>query len=266
MDALRLPLEDRLGVLEALVRETLVPAEADGGGESAFALHDYSTLAAYFLLDLDQEGGVETFITPTLQKLLQQLSRSTTQQPRELRGQVRGRVLWAATYKARYSGDYDPDLFVCGEVRHRYDTPENQLLKYMMEQIMLCSKAVPPAIRQGMCYLPASETRASLFTGARLAQMETTMHLLWRNVRLHEITVPQQVTEFHLLRAETSRLEEYGLVARLFHRYRAVVLEPSWEELARVGRRVVPLPASLGEAEMPWVRLAARLMRAREGA
>jgi len=258
-------IHDRLAVVESLIRRALdpwlvTPAPQEISGPEA----DFATVAAYFLLDLGPDGGVELFIRRTLVRLVQQLSHSTEQLEVQYRGQVRGRVLWPATYKARYGEDYDPTRFVCREVHHRYDTLENQLLKYVMDQIGECLKAVPEVIRQGTCYLPATERRLSLSTAVRLGQMESVLNNLWRHVRLQEVTLPQRITEAHLLRAETSRTEEYALVAQVYRRYREVVLFPSWGSLVEIGQRVLPLPVRPGGAGEPWIELGATVLRARK--
>jgi len=252
----------RIEVLESLLRKTLSldPVEQLWGRFEAEI--DLAVAATFFLLSLEWPGGVERFITHSLERLLQQLSRSTERQQVECRGQVRGRIEWPATFKARYAQDYDPSRFVCREVRNRYDTPENQLLKFVMESIDECLKAVPAVVREGVCYLPDTETALSLVTATRLGRMEATMRRLWRNVRLQEIHVPESITEYHLLRAQTAQLEEYAQVARVYRHYQAIVLRPSRDSLVRVGRHVLPLPCRRGEAEDRWIRLGAAILRA----
>lgn len=91
--------------------------------------------ATYFLLDTSEQYDAETFITYTLGRLMRQLNHNTRQQPVVYQGRVRGRIMWPATFKAHYGQDYDPSRYVCREVRKQYDTPENQLLKYLIEQL-----------------------------------------------------------------------------------------------------------------------------------
>jgi hypothetical protein len=255
----------RIDVLEGLLRQILSLEPVVLPPRELFDPEtDLAVTSAFFLLGRDRHGGVEQFITHSLGRLLQQLSRSTERQQVEYRGQVRGRILWPATFKARYTQDYDPTRFVCKEVHSRYDTPENQLLKYVMERIDECLKAVPAAIWDGVCYLPVDETHVPLDTATRLGRMDAAMRLLWRNVRLREIDVPDSITEFHLLRAETAQLEEYARVAHVYRQYRDIVLIPSWNSLVRVGKRVLPLPGRRGEAENRWIRLGAAILCTQE--
>ena len=150
-------LESNFRVLQRLLRLHLDRPAVDVS--SLPLIPDFITCATYFVLApppfQDPGAGaarpsvrVEPFITTTLTRLLHQLNRSSEQRQQLYHGQVRGRVQWDATYKARYLGDFDRTIFVCREVHHRYDTPENQLLKYMIEEIEKCIQAIPPMITQ----------------------------------------------------------------------------------------------------------------------
>lgn len=220
-------------------------------------------LATYFLLDIDNDGNQSTvsFVTHTLSRLLHQLTRSTEQQPVLYEGRVRGRILWPATYKARYNDGFNPNRYVCRQVNQRFDTPENQLLKYLMVQISDNLRLVPETIRRGVYYQtgPGQPLRS---TAEPLGKIETSLNNLWRNVHLAEISTPDYVTEQHLLKAQTVRFEEYAHAAHLYRRYHALVLQPSWQTLQDVGQRVVCLPAQTGEWEDKWITLSATLLRA----
>jgi hypothetical protein len=282
-------LDQRLQVLECLLRRSLHPAI---DLRQTWGAHpDRVTAATYFILDLVSEttqassspqapqgqptqpalssadldfsrlAGVDPFVQHTLGRLLLQLSHHTEQRQEVYHGQVRGRILWNATYKARYSEEYNPATYVCAQVQHRFDTPENQLLKYLLEHIEDCLKAVPAEIRCGVCYLPEGEARLLQDTTQRLETLETAINRLKRSVRLREVTTPETISERHLLRAATARTEEYGAAAGLYGRYQRMVLQPSWEWLAEAARRVLPLPDRLTPASQRWVYLAADLMR-----
>jgi Domain of unknown function (DUF2357) len=252
---------DRLAVLEQLMAQTL-RLRATGRQTIAWPSPEpaFAVAATYFVLDLDRQGGVEWFIVHTLSRLVPQLLHSTEQQSVMYRGQVRGRILWPATFKARYTDDYDPSRFVCYEVRQRYDTPENQLLKYMIGQLTACLTAIPEAIRHGMCYLPADEQRVSIDTATRVGRMETTLHNLQRNVRWREITMPPCITEAHLMKAERALTADYTVVAHMYRRYYQIVLRPSWVSVYQIGQRVLPLPARPGSAKDAWIALGAAIL------
>lgn len=233
------------------------------------------TCATYFILDLVSAShpiavrdqglstltGVDPFIQLTLARLLLQLSHSTEQHPVQYHAQVRGRILWDATYKARFSEEFNPTVYICSQVRQRYDNPENQLLKYLLESIEAGLKNIPLAIRRGKCYLPQGESRLPEETTRRLEALETTIHRLKRNARLREITTPSEINERHLLRAGTCRTEEYSVAAELYFQYKRTVLRPSWHSLAATARRILPLPDELNETTRSWIDLAADLLR-----
>ncbi|MCI0387901.1 MAG: hypothetical protein MOB07_03895 [Acidobacteria bacterium] len=226
------------------------------------ALHR-AARAAYFLLDPGGRVNVETFVTYTLTRLLHQLNCNAEPQQVTYRGRVRGRIVWPATFKARHGSDYDPSRFVCREVRRLYDTPENMLLKYMIERIEQCLRVVPEPLHIGERYFPAATDRQSSVTAtaALLETIETAIRNFRRNIYLREIVAPQTITEFHLLRAETARIEEYADLARLYRRYQAVVASSAWDELAQIGKRVLPLPRRTGLDGDQWIRFGAAVLR-----
>ena len=254
--------QGRLEVLEAFLKCSM--ASPDKLREQWEAQLDRITASTYFIIDQSLDLGVERFVHRTMPRLLHQLSHSTEQVQSMLYGQVRGRVLWGATYKARFTEEYNPSIYVCGEVRHRFNNPENQLLRYLVEHIAECLKTIPPAIRQGVCVLPElsyEDLPLEAVTTLRLEALETAINRLLGSVHLREVDTPPEITEFHLLRAATSRLQEYHEAARLFRRYNAYVLERRWESLAAAAQRNLPLPARLDEPAKRWVSLAAALYR-----
>jgi hypothetical protein len=217
--------------------------------------------AAYFLLDYDPGGiDAEQFATVVLERLLRQISRRTQQRQEQQRGRVRGRVDWAATVKARYGKGGDPSVLICREPYRVYDTPENQLLRFMVEQIIECLHRATPSLRQGRCYLPGQAR--TLESSGRLARMEAALAQLRGHVVLRSIPMPAQIVPLHLLRATSTRAEDYAAVATLYRRYRAAVDGSGLAGLRPIGRRVLPLPATLDDAAEVPLRVAAGLLRA----
>ncbi len=217
--------------------------------------------ATYFLLNTDERGDVETLLTRTLDRLLQQLSHDTQQWPVVQRERVRGRIMWHATFKERYSQDYDPTRFVCREVHHQYDTLENQLLKYMLNQIKQCLENVPSVLRVGACYFPDQSGRFPVSLRPWFENLETILVRTRRHVRLREITLPAKISEVHVLHAKVSRQEEYASVARLYENYQSIVLSSDWTGVAAVSKRVLPLPDRADVNSDPWIQLGAALLR-----
>ncbi|MCL4868092.1 MAG: hypothetical protein KJ063_03910 [Anaerolineae bacterium] len=215
---------------------------------------------AYFLLAMDKYGGTEHFVTYQLGRIVQQLSRYTEQREVEYSGQVRGRILWSATLKARHSGQPGPHRFICRQVNRRYDTLENQLVKYIIEAIYQALHTIPPIIREGVSYFPADGYLAPTYTALRLRRMETAINSLRYHVRLREITLPTAISGEHWHAAANARLEEYGEVVQVYQLYHSLCLQPQWEQFVQIGQRGLPLPGSLlGEGES-WVQVAAAIL------
>lgn len=255
-------------VLESFIRSSLAPPDL----RAAFGERpSYAQRAVYFLLDLafppgvaapepSQLRGVEPFVQHSLTRLLHQLNRRSERMQETYHGQVHGQVLWEATYKARYSEEFNPSIYVCARMRHCYDTPENQLLKYLIERIEDCLKAVPPEIEHGWCFLPRTGERLTERISARLENLYTLLGQLRRSARLREINAPLEVNERMLQLARQARSPEYGLAAGLYDQYQAAVLQPGWERLAEIARRVRILPGGeLTPASQAWIELAAAL-------
>ncbi len=250
-------------VLRQLLRLTLAPPspQLQKDMEKEVAQGALSGLSpAYFLLAMDRTGGVERFVTYHLGRIVQQLSRYTEQKEVAYSGQVRGRVLWSSTLKARTSGDINPYRFVCREVLRRYDTPENQLVKYTIEAIYQTLHAIPEIVRTGACYFPAGDLLLPTLTATRLRRMETTMNSLRYHVRLRDITLPPRIEAEHLHAAANNRMEEYNELVRVYKLYHTLCLQPQWASFVQVGRASLPLPgAGDGEGEK-WVQVAAAIL------
>lgn len=224
--------------------------------ETRFAMR-----SAYFLLNYDPGRDAESFITVTLERLLQRVSRVNEPLQVEYQGQVRGRIVWPATFKARYREDFDHSRFVCRQARRQYDTPENQLLKFVVERMGEGLRAIPEVIRHGFCYFPVSA--AGLLPAAeRIMRMESSLSNFRRHSRLRAVSLPAHITESHIRKAKMSPAEDYAEAADLFQSYARFYLQSDWRRhMARGARRVLPLPGALtAEGEM-WVRLGAELMR-----
>jgi hypothetical protein len=250
----------REAVFEHLLRQVLAIRAAAAPSPWPTTPPPDAVLVSYFLLDSPERGGAESFVAHTLPRLLSQLLHTSERQVAVYQGELRGRVIWPATYKARHSGDFDPSLYACQEVFSRFDTPENQLLKYMISALDSCLTRVPEAIRAGFCYSPDGSGQAEPAITPRLRRVEAGLAALRRNVRLREVSCPRVIEETHLVKAECARIEEYASVARLYRSYHSLVLHPAWATLAQVGRRTLLLPPHPSPGGDAWINLAARLI------
>jgi hypothetical protein len=251
---------DEAAVLRRLARILVLPA-GDAWQQLA-AGGRFGAAAAFFLLDAGHEDEAEEFAMYTLGRLVQSLNRRCEAQQVEHEGQVRGRIVWPATFKARYGQDYHPARYVCREVQREYDTPENQLVRYVIERLAECLKGVPAALRAGFYYREPVLAGSPHPAASRLESIGAALARLGRSPYLRQVTLPARITEVHLLRAETADLDEYRAVVRFYHAYRHFVVAPTWEQVADAGRRVLPLPRRVGDEDELWIQLAADILRA----
>lgn len=203
--------------------------------------------AAYFLSDTRRNLDVAVFLIQTVPMLLRRLHRTTQHQRVEYTGQIRGRVDWPATYKARYCDDYNPALYVCRQPERRDDTPENQLLKYMLLSIKRLVADVPDVLLEAECWSSKAAGEPG-WLAARTKILEHRLRAALTHIRLREVEPPPVITPRHLLRARTSKTELYGLVAQLYDQYKQVVLCYRWERIGPIFRQTLLLPPS-GDAQ-----------------
>jgi hypothetical protein len=170
-------------------------------------------------------------------------------------------VLWAPTYRARYGGDYQPGRYVCHETRRQFDTPENRVLKFVVEAIATCTEAVPAPLRDGLCYFPADGGRPPIRTARRLADMQAALRHFRRHAALREVPLAARLDDLDVTRTDTSRRREYVAAALLYRRYQAVLGSDWQRRLAAVSRRVLPLPGRVLPDGDAWIRLGAALLR-----
>ncbi|MCI0649373.1 MAG: hypothetical protein L0332_24175 [Chloroflexi bacterium] len=195
--------------------------------------------AACFLANTGEGVDVRHFLDETVPLLLRQLNRTTEQQQVQYINRIRGKVDWPATYKARYHNEHNLALFVCHQPLRQNDTLENQLLKYMLSAIEQLLPCVPDIL------LSAARWSAGLkpnWMRERLEAMLPRLRLLRNHIRLREVTLPPFITVNHLLRARTSKIGFYGLVAQLYEQYEGIVLHTQWEYIRPVFRQTLLLP------------------------
>ena len=221
----------------------------------------YAIASCYFILAPTPlaEGGLTLsfFIEELMERLLQGLSRRTRREEKVYPGRVRGKINWPSTFKVRFGRDFDPSRFVCRELRYEYDTPENQLLRFLTQRLLESFHLVPETLRRGE-WLPAGSDQPRPLL-ANLTRLENRLNERLRHVHFREITLPTHVTPDHLLRAGTSRSEEYAAVAQLYQQYEAIVLRGEWGPVQALLRAGLVLPAG---PEPLWAGVNAAVLRA----
>ena len=205
----------------------------------------YAVASTYFTVavaPLTPDGlTLDHFLEQIVARLLQGLSRRTRREEVTYSGRVRGTINWPATFKARHGRDYDPTRFVCRELRYEYDTMENQLLRFFVQRLVESIHLVPDSIRRGEWF--AIGRNESISIADRMNRLESRLTEQLRHVHFREVTLPTHITPEHLLRAGTSRTEEYGAVATLYRQYVAIVRNGEWSSTRRLLRTGLVLPA-----------------------
>jgi hypothetical protein len=257
---------DEGAVLRRLLELSLDAGATNAALESASDADLRGLAATLFLLDEQSGRNALRFLDDGLGRILQHMTRRTEQQRVEYRSRVRGRVAWPATYKARYGEDYDPARFVCYEVRHEFDTLENQLVKRLVAQIEACLLAVPAMLQTGVCYYPAAMQRGPSVVASRLAELKTALGRFNRNITMRSVSLPDEITAAHVQRAVTAKLVDYRAAAELLAHLDQGATAAGRESIQRYltsrGRWPLPLPSRTGDTAEPWIGYAAAVLRA----
>ncbi len=255
---------DETAVLRRMLELMMTPSQRQAEKEILTSERLHVAASAYFLLDTYPQHDIETCISYTLNRLLRQLNRCTEQHQVEYQGQVRGRINWTATSKARHSKGNDPTRYVCREVRHQYDTPQNQLLKYLVEHFSRCLERIPPVLRRGGCYAYQTEGKQIVSCALRLGGMEVMLNNFRRHAHLRDVTLPVSIEESHLIRCESARIEEYAELAGMYRRYVQCVEKPDWTYVFTTGKRALLLPGNTRKDGERWIQLAVFLLKQNE--
>jgi hypothetical protein len=251
---------DEAALLRRLVALAMAPRRPSIWEQPPRALLE-SAAAAYLLLGAEP-GDAGTFLLGGLEGLTRELSRSSTQHTVSDQRGLRGRVLWGPTVAIQAErGDGGP-AYVYREVRHQYDTPENQLLRHTLEGLAHGLQRLAPALRAGVCYTRVDGTLEPRPAAARLERLEAALLRARACAGLRAVTPLARVEARHLARAETARNEAYATVSKMYRQHVALLDPQGWRDaLAALGRRVLVLPAGDGPEAEPWIELAAIALR-----
>lgn len=245
-----------LGGLRRLVGLAMGPP-APSAWDSPTAPQRRSAALAYLLLGRGSQDA-ESFLTGGLDQLLRELGRaSAARVVADSRG-LRGRVLWAATIAARAEQGYAGTTLLYREVRHQFDSLENQLLRYVVEELYAGLIGLPAALRGSLCYFPGPAATEPVAAEPRLQRIEAALRRARASLCLRDATLPARIEARHLARAETARNEGYGRVSQIYRQYTAMRDPLGWRQaIGRAGRGVLVLPTGEGPEAMLWIELAA---------
>ncbi|MGK7956849.1 MAG: DUF2357 domain-containing protein [Crocosphaera sp.] len=211
----------------------------------------------YFLLNQKKEENFNYFVLDTLPRLLEQIHHTTIRKNVEYQGKIRGQVLWPATYKARLSQDYNPNLYHCRQVQLYFNTPENQLLKYLIETLQRDLKIIPPFIRNGFCFISTPKQQNIIAIISSLQIIENTLKQALKNIYLRQVESLHHISSLHLQKAENSRIEDYGQVAKLYQNYHQNMIQSDLYPFYREGQHFLLLPNQVTAETDIWIKAAA---------
>jgi hypothetical protein len=233
--------------LSYLLRGTAVADPNDLLEGDAFLRRQFC--AACLLADAHADYDILTFVSETLPLLLRQLRRTTRRERVTYHGAVRGRIDWPATSKARLQNEVNPALYVCRPPQRQDDTPENQLVKFLLERLSELGHDMAQELQQAELWTAVSLTASPFHQ--RLTHIAFYLRQTLNHARLRAVTTPTAISPLHLNKARASKIELYGHVARLYGQYERVIAGGLWPDVYPILRRslVLPAPASpLGDA------------------
>jgi hypothetical protein len=255
------PPADEAARLRRLLAMVMAPPSPSAWERPTEPLRRAAALA-YLLLDRQPPHDAASFLTAGLDHLVRELARNSARQVVTDQRGVRGRVLWSATIAAQAERGDGAPTFVYREVRPQYDSPENQLLRFVVELLYAGIQALPAPLHAATCYMPGQGLAEGTPAGPRLAQIAGALRRARASAGLRAATLPARITPQHMLRAETARNEGYAIVSRIYRRYAALASPSGWRAaLGEVGRRAIILPDEPGPQADMWVELAAIALR-----
>ncbi|GAB4279638.1 MAG: hypothetical protein Kow0080_31990 [Candidatus Promineifilaceae bacterium] len=247
------PITPRDRLLQALLQGPLPDPQA--------TLHQtpdwrFTFTAAYFLADTRPQTDVVSFVQHTVPLLLRQLQRTTEHQRETYVGRVRGRIDWPATTKARYQTGYNPAIYVCRHPQRLEDTPENQLLKFVLTAVDRTIMMISPVMLTAERWTAESGAEPNWLRG-RAAAVSQLLRPLLGHIRLRQVTLPDAITPQHLLKARTSKTELYGRVADIYQQYHTLAIQGDWAALRPLFAHTLLLPTEATPAAHTFIQLAA---------
>lgn len=152
-----------------------------------------------------------------LPALMRNLAHSTRKETIECRGMIRGRIDWGLTIKERYSrGCNDPSLFICKPASKMYDLPENQLLKFILNEIVNISENIEYLPELNEDFLDENEIDNYVDT---IQYRRSAIRKILKQIQLYNISLPSFVRPKTLHRARNHRNHNYREVVKSYILY-----------------------------------------------
>lgn len=157
-----------------------------------------------------------------LPQLMRNLAHSTRKETIECRGIVRGRIDWGLTIKERYSqGFSDPSLFICKPASKMYDLPENQLLKYILNEIVNFCDDIEFLPKETEEILEESKANDYIET---IQTRRSFVRKTLKNVQFHNISLPSVIRPKTIQRTRNHRNRNYRPLVHCYELYENLFL------------------------------------------
>ena len=213
---------------------------------------------AYFALHRSPYGDPTSAVTEIFPRLVQSLGVDSSPVRNEYVGRIRGKIDWGATIRSRCEADQNPQRFVCREAERHTDTPENQLIVWLLQRLRESLREVPPAIRTGSCRHGVAGERF-VAVSMQIDALEAGLYRLTAHPRLRDVTVPFNLGEVHIDSAYRARHPGYELAAELCRKWHRLHQRLSRRALVDLGRFSVLVPGRGPDSPL-WTDLAALLL------
>lgn len=164
--------------------------------------------------------------------LMRNLAHSTRKETLECKGMVRGRIDWGLTIKERYSqGFNDPSLFICKPASKMYDLPENQLLKFILHEIVNFGDSIEylPILAEEILEDKEVNNYIDSIQIRRAAVRSTLKHIQFRHIIL-----PHYVSPKTLQKTRNHRNRHYHTVVKCYELYHNLFIEYSKDALQKL--------------------------------
>lgn len=171
---------------------------------------EYEQLAdLHFLLS---EPVVE--FVERLPQRLRQLKTETTRERQISGGAIQGRIDWSETYRRRVSGGANRSQYVCSNRRETRETPENLLLKYIVEELAEILQATEKYFDESTNWINQTWGGNQMLRTQFFRLREQNVHLQALNKPAHSDITPRMISK-----AENARKQLYRHAALLYSRY-----------------------------------------------
>lgn len=177
---------------------------------------DLNYLAIIHFLLSDE---VKEFIT-SIPQIFRRMSHSSRQQVEELRGMTRSRIDWNLTLRSRLCRGNDQTLFICKPPIRVYDLPENQLFKFVLQEISILIQRTTGLLNISDKDIDLAKLQSSDNKNwkDRVSWIKYNVNRALRNVYLEGIIVPIRPNTRMIRRARFARNKRYQkiLVTHIF--------------------------------------------------